>query len=79
VYKKAQKAPKEEVTYVVAKKYNAQKRSVRPSGVKGRYKLVDRRMKKDLRARQTIEKREREKGRRSKSQAKRKTMKRKSR
>jgi len=43
VYKKAQKEPKEEVTYVVAKKCNAQKQSVRPLDVKDRYKLIDRR------------------------------------
>jgi len=52
VYKKAQKKPKEEVTYVVAKKCNAQKQSVRPPDVKDRYKLVDRRMKKNLRGKQ---------------------------
>ena len=41
LYKKAAQAGKsKEVSYVVAKKHNAQKRSVRPSGIKGPYKQV---------------------------------------
>jgi len=49
LYKKAAQAGKEkkEVSYVVAKKHQAQKKSQRPSGIKGPYKQVDKRMKKD--------------------------------
>eukprot|EP00090_Calanus_glacialis_P014505 TRINITY_DN2330_c0_g1_i1.p1 TRINITY_DN2330_c0_g1~~TRINITY_DN2330_c0_g1_i1.p1 ORF type:complete len:844 (+),score=377.15 TRINITY_DN2330_c0_g1_i1:35-2566(+) len=48
LYKKAAQAGKaKEVSYVVAKKHRAQKNSQRPSGIKGPYKQVDKRMKKD--------------------------------
>jgi len=48
LYRKAHMAAKpKEVSYVVAKKHKAQKASQRPSGIKGPYKQVDKRMKKD--------------------------------
>ena len=44
LYKKALKTKKKEVTYIVAKKGAPNRR---PTGVKGKYKMVDGRMKKD--------------------------------
>ncbi|KAJ2824911.1 AdoMet-dependent rRNA methyltransferase spb1 [Coemansia erecta] len=55
--------PKEKVTLVVARNGNGGMQG-RPRGVKGRYKMVDPRMKKDLRAVKAREKRKKNKGRR---------------
>lgn len=62
IYKKAQEK-KKEVTYVVAKKHQAGKRAKRPSGIKGRYKIVDPRQKKDKRALDAKARRDKHKGR----------------
>ncbi|KAJ1864777.1 AdoMet-dependent rRNA methyltransferase spb1 [Coemansia sp. RSA 2703] len=60
--KRATKAkPKEKVTFVVAKNANRGLKG-RPKGVKGKYRMVDSRMKKDLRAQKAKEKRSKKKG-----------------
>ena len=68
IYKKAgllgKKKP--EVKYVVAKKGLAGKRAVRPAGVKGPYRVVDPRMKKDNRAAKLNARKSKGKGKRRK-------------
>merc|ERR1719384_1446588 len=50
LYKKPLPSKKREVVYSVAKKFVAAKRAKRPAGVKGQFKQVDPRMKKESRA-----------------------------
>ena len=57
LHKKATQETKKEVAYVVAKRSQAGKRAVRPAGVKGHYKMVDKRMKKDDKRRKATERR----------------------
>ncbi|XP_034655820.1 pre-rRNA 2'-O-ribose RNA methyltransferase FTSJ3 [Drosophila subobscura] len=61
VYKKAEEK-KKEITYVVAKKHTASRRASRPAGVKGRYRVVDPREKKDKRSAVAIKKRQKKGG-----------------
>ncbi|XP_065831423.1 pre-rRNA 2'-O-ribose RNA methyltransferase FTSJ3-like [Oscarella lobularis] len=64
IYKKMQLKPKEKVQYVVSKKHGTRSRKPgRPAGVKGRYKMVDSRMKKDKRAEKNQQKAQKRKRR----------------
>lgn len=59
MYKKTEKV-KQNVTYVVAKKTGiAGKKVRRPAGVEGRFKVVDPRLKKDMRSEQAAQKKQR--------------------
>lgn len=61
---------KPEVSYVVAKKGQMGKRARRPAGVAGRYKVVDHRLKKDIRRLKGVSSKKNAKGGGSKNNAK---------
>jgi len=68
IYKRAglTKKTKENVTYVVAKRGTG-KRVSRPAGVKGHFKVVDPRMKKDERKRKEMDRKKGKKGKKGRN------------
>lgn len=66
LYKKAKAVKKPEQQYVVAKRHLAGKKAPRPAGIKGPYKMVDPRMKKDVRGMKRARSRQQKGGKRKK-------------